>query len=417
MKRQIRFATQLALFSMLLVCLSGCFKDHCTHTYTLYKPILASLTEARANMKSNAPVAVKQPGKIYLYGNYIFMNENNRGIHVIDNSQPTNPKNIAFITIPGNVDMAVKGNIMYADSYSDMVAFDISNPKQVVAKKFLNNVFPHRNQYYNSNSSNPDSVKIIVDWETRDTTVDCDTYQRLYSEYYALASADTKGYYSSPQAGVGGSMACFTLVNDYLYTVSSTNLSSFDLSVPQDPVFKNTKSIGWGVETIYPFKEKLFIGTTTGMFIYDVSNPASPSQVAQYSHVRSCDPVIADGDNAYVTLRTGTTCAGNINQLDVLSISSVNSPSLLKTYPMTNPHGLSKDGDLLFICDGTDGLKVYDASAPMNLKLLKKVSGIRTFDVIAWNKKAIVVGDDGLYQFDYSNSNDIRLLSKITLSK
>jgi hypothetical protein len=46
---------------------------------------------------------------------------------------------------------------------------------------------------------------------------------------------------------------------------------------------------------------------------------------------------------------------------------------------------------------------------------MKHITGMETYDVIAWNNKALVVAKDGLYQFDYSNLNNIRLLSKIGL--
>ena len=65
-------------------------------------------------------------GKIYIKGDYIFINEKKEGIHVIDNSDPSNPRNISFIAIPGNLDIAVMGNILYGDSYTDLVAVDIT---------------------------------------------------------------------------------------------------------------------------------------------------------------------------------------------------------------------------------------------------------------------------------------------------
>jgi hypothetical protein len=83
---------------------------------------------------------------------------------------------------------------------------------------------------------------------------------------------------------------------------------------------------------------------------------------------------------------------------------------------MTSPHGLAKDGNKLFICDGKDGLKLYDAASPTDVKLVKKIGGIETFDVIALNGKAIVVATDGLYQFDYSGNN-LTQISKISIQK
>jgi hypothetical protein len=153
------------------------------------------------------------------------------------------------------------------------------------------------------------------------------------------------------------------------------------------------------------------------MFVYNIINPDHPVQTGQFSHVQSCDPVIADDKFAYVTLRSGTACQGFNNQLEILLINNVVNPSLLKVYPMTNPHGLSKDGNTLFICDGADGLKIYNATNLSSLSLIKHIEGIETYDVIAYNSIALVVARDGLYQYDYSNPSDIRLLSKISLSK
>jgi hypothetical protein len=371
-------------------------------------------------MKGNAPKALQQTGKLYIYGKYIFLNEPDKGIHVIDNTTPADPKNIAFIDIPGNVDLAVKGNALYADSYSDLVTFDISDPRAVVAKNFQNNVFPERSTYYIRNNGviNPDSILIVSGWELRDTTVDCETYAYLYENYYSLASADKSGSYASPgMGGQGGSMARFTLINDYLYTVTYTSLNTFDLTTPQQPSFINKTNLGAGnIETIFPLKDKLFIGSSTGMFIYDVATPATPAKLGSFSHVRSCDPVIAEDQYAYVTLRSGSACQGFSNQLEILNISNLSNPALLKTYQLTNPHGLAKDDNLLFICDGKDGVKIYDSADVNNIKLLKQIDGIEAYDVIVVNNRALVVAKDGLYQFNYTDINNIKLLSKISLT-
>ncbi len=413
-------AMQLAFACMFLLLLNGCFKDNCSRTYTIYKPVYKTLTEARANMKSSAPRDVENPGKIYLYGNYIFLNEVQQGIHIIDNSQPTAPKNVAFINIPGNVDMAVNGNILYADSHRDLVAFDISNPKQAVAKKFITNVFEHRSAYYTNynNTTDPDSIMVLADWIRKDTTVECEVYRANYERYYVQFAMDANGNYGSAKiGGIGGSMACFALANDKLFTVSNTHLKTFDLITPDDPVYKGEVQPGsWNIETIFPFKNRLFLGTTNGMYIYDASG-SNVNMLSQFQHARSCDPVVAEDKYAFVTLRSGTRCDGFTNQLDVVGITNLSTPQLLKSYGMTNPHGLSKDGNLLFICEGGEGPKVFDAMDVMNIKLIKHLKGMETYDVIAWNKKALVVAKDGLYQFDYTNLSDIKLISTIRLKK
>src|SRR5690606_20496247 len=139
------------------------------------------------------------------------------------------------------------------------------------------------------------------------------------------------------------------------------------------------------IETIFPFKNRLFVGSRTGMYIYNVSNPSQPAAAGQFNHVQSCDPVIADDNYAYVTLRSGNTCQGFTNQLDIVKLNDFTDPKLEKTYQMSNPHGLSKDGNTLFICDGAAGLKVYNAADVQNLQLITTIEGIETFDVIAMN--------------------------------
>jgi len=411
----------LSLF-VLLAALQGCMKDSCQNTYKIYTPVYKSLTAIRAEMKSAAPRQMENTGKIYVFGKYIFLNEVQKGIHIIDNNNPAAPKNIGFVSIPGNVDLAVKDNYLYADSYSDIVVLDIANPAQVQPVKFIDNVLKDYG-YYWANETDPDSVEVLVGYESRDTTVDCETWQRWRScNACALFDASGNVFFSTASApgsgagGAGGSMARFSIVNDYLYGVSASSLYTFDISTPASPQPGGVSNIGWGIETIYPFGQHLFIGSTSGMFIYNISNPAQPAFEGQFSHASSCDPVVSDGRYAYVTLRSGTECQGFTNQLEVLDIANLASPALLKTYPMHNPHGLSKSGNTLFICDGSAGLKVYDAADVNNLQLLKTI-GMEAYDIIARNGLAIVVAKDGLYQFDYSNIADIRQLSKLAIKK
>ncbi len=423
MKKSFYFPGIASFIVATIFCLQGCLKDtyQKTYTYTYYKPVYKTTDEVRANIKSSEPADIKQAGKIYIRGQYIFLNDVDKGIHIIDNSNPAQPKNIGFINIPGNMDLAVKGNTLYADLYTALIAIDITDPHHIVLKKVIESVFPHR--YYNGYFT-PDSTKVIASWEKRDTTVTekgrlgmeknaglliytaADVNPRFFSSF---ASSSSSPY------GAGGSMARFTLINNTLYTVGSSDLNVFNISNLSDPAYITNKNIGWNIETIYPFQNKLFIGSTTGMFIYDVSNPSNPKQEGQFSHFTSCDPVIADGQYAYATLRTGNRCNGFVNELDVIDINNLSNPVLKKSYNMTNPHGLSKDGNILFVCDGNDGLKIYNAANATNLQLIKTFAGIDTYDVIAYSGIAIVVAKDGLYQYDYSDINNINLLSKITI--
>lgn len=215
------------------------------------------------------------------------------------------------------------------------------------------------------------------------------------------ASIDPSG--TSNETGKGGSMARFAIYKNYLYTVDNYSLKVYDISLPQNPVWVNTTDMGTGIETIFPKDSLLFIGTQFGMRIYSLSNPSNPAMMSTYSHIYSCDPVIADNKYAYVTLYAeNLRCRRTTNELQIVDISSLLNPVFLTSYPMTSPRGLGKDGNLLFVCD--DGLKVYNATHVNDLKLIKHFK-ISAFDVIPNNNYLMVIGDDGLYQYHYVNDS------------
>jgi hypothetical protein len=218
-------------------------------------------------------------------------------------------------------------------------------------------------------------------------------------------------------AGVAGSMAGMVLMNNYLYAISEMHsLGIVDVSNPSLPKLDSSFFAGYDLQTIFPFEDKLFLGSAIGMFMYDVSDPEKPVSVGQFEHGRACDPVIADGDYAYVTLHAGTMCGGEQNELNVIDIKDMANSKLVKTYDLKKPTGLSKDGNLLFVCDGTE-VKVYNAANPASLVLIKQIKSNEPYDAIAANKKLLVVTADGLYQYDYSNINYIKQLSFIAAKR
>ena len=329
--------------------------------------------------------------------------------------------------------MAVKNNILYADSYIDLVALDISNPVSPQIVKRIEGIFPQLADG-NGNTSVDPKLGLLIEYVTKDTIIsysysECD--DNVSSPIYfnekggdmgrnttdGSGNTTTNSNGSTNTAGKGGSMARFTLFNNYLYTVDGTSLQVFDVTTAKDPKVWSKISIGWNIETIYPFKNRLFIGSTTGMFIYDVSNPIFPIQVGQFQHARACDPVVADDKYAYVTLRTGSRCGGNTNQLDVLDISDISNPILLKSYPMQSPAGIGLDNNTLFLCDGDAGLKVFNVTKPTDIQLLDWKSDLKTYDVIPLGTSLLMIGDDGFYQYDYKNPKDLVLLSKIPITK
>ena len=403
------------IFIPVLFIFQSCIKDQSFRKTTFYRPVYKTKQEVWANIKSSAPEELSAPGKIYYKDGFVFLNELNKGIHIIDIRNPSAPQNIAFVHIPGAVDLAVRGNTLYADMYTDLVAVDIANPQNVKLSHVEPGVFPRR--YYSSFIE--DTSRIITEWVAVDTVIKDGTEFFMWGNrkdfLISIPVFSTAGS-SAVANGTGGSMARFALSDDRLYTVGDTELKVFNVSVPEKPSYiKEVSAGGWGIETIFPFGKNLFIGSMNGMYIFDISSKNDPKQIGTFVHARVCDPVITDGKHAFVTLRNGSKCAGYINQLDVVDIADMTKPVLVKSYPLTNPHGLSKEDNILVICDGADGVKFFDATNAAGIRQISHVKGMNAFDVIALGRIAMVSAEDALYLIDFNDPTKPVVKSTISI--
>lgn len=404
--------------------------DRCkvTTTYTYYKPVYSTSAELKASVRYEAPRQLTNLGKIYLKDNYLFLNEMGEGIHVIDNRDPSVPTPVGFLKIPGNYDLAMVNNYLYADSFIDLIVFDATDKTSIKEVNRIERVFDHAQSYGYSMLSNN---FVLTDWKEVETVnvyeSNCDVQIQPWGGRYLEdgigIAMPTYGFNAKGSAtptlstGIGGSMARFTITQNTLYALDGGQLDVIDISQPAHPVVGGEVKIGWDVETLFPYKDKLFAGSRSGMYIYDLQNPLTPGLLSRYEHLRSCDPVVVDDSYAYVTLRAGNSCQGFTNQLEVVDITDLSAPRLVKTFPMTNPHGLGIDNRILFICDGSDGLKVFDATNvnAIGTNRLAHYPNIKALDIIPYQNIAMMIGDDGLYQYDYSDLKNIHQVSKLPI--
>lgn len=424
----------LYLLAFLTLFFTVSCSDSCERTvsYINYEPIFRTTDEVRSALSfTSVPREINNPGRLYFKDGYMYINEVGEGIHVVNNTNPQFPVSVGFITIPGNFDLAAKGDFLYADSYIDLVVLDISDPTNITVVNRAESVF---GDYIAWNGRWDEANQTILvgyneTWVEEEISMDCDDggggvwWGRggwLFAEdagnVRALANQTSSG--SSPGAGVGGSMARFTIYEDFLYTIDMTDMRLFDLSDQTSPEKTQTISLGWGIETIYPYGDKLFLGAQNGMHIYDNADPSNPEWISTYEHVNSCDPVVVQGDWAYVTLRSGNECAGFTNQLDVVNVSDLSNPYLHKTYQMENPHGLGIDDDCLFITEGANGMKFMDVSNLDDITLVDEIRDLHTIDVIALNDILMVIGEDGFHQYSYNcETKEWSFLSTIHIAR
>ena len=427
MKKQF---TLFIFFSFLI--LQSCTKDECKQevSYKLFLPVYVLPDEFSVPAEILPAKELRQPGKIYFYRDYILINEVREGIHIINNADPSKPVNERFIAIKGNVDMAIRNDLLYADSYTDLVIIDLKDmnrPEQISRNKGIFNSYYHvggtgailshfqeTEENIRVDCSNPNWG---MPWfPTRDGGILVDAFNFDTSAGWVGAN----GSGAPEMTGQGGSMARFTISNAHLYVIGDAELYALPILANGQTGDASRVSLPWGIETIFPYHQYLFVGANNGLHILDIQNPKLPVHVSTFAHARACDPVVVQNNIAFVTLRDGNECAGYINQLEVIDVKDVLNPKLLHSFPMQHPHGLAVSGDFLYLCEGKWGLKVFDIKdlSQIDRNMVSHLKGFHAWDAIAvTNRSLLVIGEDGFRQYDYSNPAELKLLSKIEPKK
>ena len=165
------------------------------------------------------------------------------------------------------------------------------------------------------------------------------------------------------------------------------------------------------METVFPYQlngqKMLLIGAQGAMYIYPIGMEGKmmTEQRAQLSHARSCDPVVAQGNYAYVTLRQSSegNCITGSNELQVMDISSIDSPQKINSQMMVGPKGLavSDDGKWLWVCDA-DALQQLNLENPEAPLITHSYSDILCNDVISYQGYYFITGSQllQLYQLE-----------------
>ncbi|RMG23550.1 MAG: hypothetical protein D6730_14300 [Bacteroidetes bacterium] len=434
MKTPSTFPLLISICALLGLFAQSCVKDHCdmSYSYMKYTPVYMDEAAFLDAARVESPRALERPGKVYAVENLLFVSELAKGVHVFDNSDPAAPVPLAFIQAPGNYDLAVSCGKLYLDSSSDLLVFDLSQPAHPRLLSRVSNALP-RMDVYRGYRADPNKG-IVVEWKGEAVTekYDCNFevpelwQQNPVTPEFMTQTGVVQGEARTVnplRSGSGGSMSRFASEDAYLYVISPTHLLVYDATDCTQPYLLREIELDlWGgeAETVYSFENLLLLGSSNGMFVYDKSQPDFPRRLSFFAHATSCDPVITDGTYAYVTLRNGEDlpCGGFTNQLDLINITDPVQPWLVRSFPMTAPHGLAKKDQLLFVADGPAGLKVFDASEPERLgeNLIAQFSELHGYDVIPQENHLILVGKDGLAQYDIQDPRQIKLLSKILIS-
>ncbi len=109
---------------------------------TEYTPVYMSRETLNNSVQVKPPQAIESAGKIYRTDTHLFINDLRKGVHIFLNTDLSNPQALAFIEVPGCVDMAVRGAYLYLDNAVDLVTINVFDPANPVFESRQQDVFP-----------------------------------------------------------------------------------------------------------------------------------------------------------------------------------------------------------------------------------------------------------------------------------
>jgi hypothetical protein len=131
-------------------------------------PIYVDSTEAFTITTSEAR-AIEDGGAFVIIGDTLYVVEQGKGIHVIDNRDVSAPTPVSFIRIPGCVSVTANGRYLYVNNISDLVTLDVADPSNVVEVDREQGLYPtppdYPENYTGFYTCYDSSNGYIVGWE------------------------------------------------------------------------------------------------------------------------------------------------------------------------------------------------------------------------------------------------------------
>ncbi len=279
-------------------------------------------------------------------GSMVLMVERDEGFRLLDVSDPANPVLDFQLDSYNAEDVCIQDTAAYMLESGGLLIYDISNPQ---SPALLSDT-----TYYSSQQIEVEgdfgaimaySTVRVLDLSDLTGPVQTDTFSYQW-DFEELSISGSKVYVAYDDQG----------------------LSILDISDPYDVVEIGTHDPGDRFPTYLTaevFGEYAFIGTYTGVRIYDISVSSVPSYLSYYNSPEYPHETVSVGNYSYT--------AADADGLVIMDITDRQRPKAINYvyYDMGHFYGLDVKGDYAYATDigaiNIAALKVFDISDPYNV--------------------------------------------------
>jgi len=129
-----------------------------------YQQVTLIRSELETSIVLQEAKPITETGKIYVKGQYVFINEPYQGFHIVNNTDPSNPVIERFLVTPGATDLIFKDDSFYINQAVDLVALKFNASFDgVIETQRVENIFP---QLISPDGFLPDVApnEIVINW-------------------------------------------------------------------------------------------------------------------------------------------------------------------------------------------------------------------------------------------------------------
>ncbi len=346
---------------------ASCEKDSCTQTWTqlVTVPVTANRQAVQDSIAAMPARELCTGGNLYAFGNYVFVNANREGYHLLDNTNPAEPVNVAFLRVPGATHMAFVDGQMVSDSYADMLVLDFGGPQSL---KLLSST---PNLLLQTDGFEVGEDRVAVGFEEQEVTFVEDCSGTVTAGCANCSSAEWFSFDSdgssfansvagNAQVNTGGSLARLAFCDRTLYVLATDRLTTFRL---EGLTLRNVREtmIGGGQEALIREGAFLYVASQWGLTILEIGDCGLPISRGSAPRPWGDDPVAVEGDRVIAAIRNGNTPVPGLDgRLMVYDVSDRLNPRVIYTLPLPHPVGVVLRNGQLYVCDGVKGLLRYE---------------------------------------------------------